>query len=166
MELKNMAFNLLFLLSLTLFSIHSNFILFSKIGIFYFLLFFLIFSGVDLFYNVVLVSGVKQSKLPVYQQWIYIYPLFFIFFRFFFSYRPLQSIDQSSLCFIVGPYYLSILCGSVYMSISVSHSLVAISFFFYICDSIAVLQKSSLVQFFFFLVPCISDIIQCLSFSV
>ena len=129
MELKNMAFNLLFLLSLTLFSIHSNFILFSKIGIFYFLLFFLIFSGVDLFYNVVLVSGVKQSKLPVYQKWIYIYPLFFIFFRFFFSYRPLQSIDQSFLCFIVGPYYLSILCGSVYMSISVSHSLVAISFF-------------------------------------
>ena len=41
MELKNMAFNLLFLLSLTLFSIHSNFILFSKDrNILFFIIFF------------------------------------------------------------------------------------------------------------------------------
>ena len=34
-----------------------------------------------------------------------------------FHYRLLQGIEYSSLCCIVGPYCLSILCGSMYLLI-------------------------------------------------
>ena len=41
----------------------------------------------------------------VNQLYIYIYPLFF---QILFPYRSLQSIEQSSLCYTVGPYLLSV----------------------------------------------------------
>ena len=52
--------------------------------------------GVQLIYNVVIVSGVQQHELV-----IHILTLSYILF----SYRPLQSIEQSTLYYIVGPYY-------------------------------------------------------------
>ena len=63
-----------------------------------------IFIGVQLIYNVVLVSGVPQSESVIHI--LYIYPLFF---KILLPYRPLQSIQQSSMCYIVGSYQLSIL---------------------------------------------------------
>ena len=70
-------------------------------------LFFKIFIGVYLIYNVVLVSGVQQTESIIH---IHISTLFQILF----PYRPLQSIEQSSLCYKVCPYYLSILYIVVY----------------------------------------------------
>ena len=33
--------------------------------------------------------------------WLYIYP---VLLKIIFPYRPLQSIEQGSLCYMVGPY--------------------------------------------------------------
>ena len=63
---------------------------------------FLFYIGVELINNVVLVSGVQQSDSVMH---IYISILFQILFPF----RLLQSIEQSSLCYTVGPCWLSIL---------------------------------------------------------
>ena len=64
----------------------------------------LIFVGVELIYNVVLVSAVQQSESVIH---IYISALFFRFFCHIDHYRPLNRV---SLCCVVGPYQLSILC--------------------------------------------------------
>ena len=66
-------------------------------------MFFLIyFIEVHLIYNIVLISAVKQSGSV-----IHIYILFHILFLMVF-YRIL-NIFNSSLCYTVGPYCLSIL---------------------------------------------------------
>ena len=52
--------------------------------------------------NVVLVSGVQQSDSVIYI-------LVSILFQIIFPFRLLRSIEQSSLCYTVGPW-LSILC--------------------------------------------------------
>ena len=61
-----------------------------------------IFIAVQLIYNVVLVSGAQQSESVIY---ICIFTLFQILS----PYRPLQSTEQSSLCYTIGSYQLSIL---------------------------------------------------------
>ena len=58
--------------------------------------FFLIFIGVQLIYNVVLVSAVQQSESVIHISTL---------FQILFSRRSLQSIEQSSLCYRVGPSY-------------------------------------------------------------
>ena len=84
----------------------------------YLSLFYIIFIGVQLIYNVVLVSGVQQSESAIH---IHISTLFQILF----PYRSLQSIEQSSLCYAVGPYQLSILyiVARIYQSQSPNLSL-------------------------------------------
>ena len=52
--------------------------------------------------NVVLVSGVQENDLVIH---IHVSILFQVLFPF----RLLQSIEQSSLCYTVGPCWLSIL---------------------------------------------------------
>ena len=52
--------------------------------------------------NVVLVSGVQQSDSVIH---IHVSILFQILFPF----RLLQNIEQNSLCYIVGPCWLSVL---------------------------------------------------------
>ena len=52
--------------------------------------------------NVVLVSGVQQSDSVIH---IHVSILLKIIFPF----RLLHNIEQSSLCYTVGPYWLSIL---------------------------------------------------------
>ena len=64
--------------------------------------FIFIFIGVELIYNIVLVSGVHQSESV-----IHIHTAFL--FQILFPYRSLQNIEQSSLCYIVGLYQLSII---------------------------------------------------------
>ena len=59
----------------------------------------------ELVYNVVVVSGVQQIESVINIPYIYS----FFFFKILFPYRPLKSIEQSSLCYTVGPYQLSIL---------------------------------------------------------
>ena len=54
--------------------------------------------------NVVLVSGVQQSNSVTY---IYIY--IYILYQILLPRRLLQNIVQSSLCYTVGPCWLSIL---------------------------------------------------------
>ena len=72
---------------------YSNFLLFKK-NLFY--------IGVSLINNIVLVSGVQQSDSVIH---IHVSILFQILFPF----RLLQNIEQSSLCYTVGPCLLSIL---------------------------------------------------------
>ena len=56
-----------------------------------------------------------QVYSKVTQLCIYIYPVFF-FFQILFLYRPLQSIEQSSVCYMAGSQSLPILLySSVYM---------------------------------------------------
>ena len=62
----------------------------------------LFYVAILLVNNVVLASGVQQNNSVTY---IYIYILFQILFPF----RLLQSIQQRSLCYIIGPYWLFIL---------------------------------------------------------
>ena len=63
---------------------------------------FLVYIGAQLINNVVLVSGVRQSDSVEH---IHVSILFQILFPF----RLLQNIEQSSLCYTVGPCWLSIL---------------------------------------------------------
>ena len=51
-------------------------------------------------YNFVLVSGVHQSDSVIHA---------YILFQSHFHYRLLQGIEYGSLCYAVGPYWLSIL---------------------------------------------------------
>ena len=66
---------------------------------------FLFYIGIQLIDNIVLVSGVQQSDSVIR---IHVSILFQILFPF----RLLQSIEQSSLCYTVGPW-LSILNTAV-----------------------------------------------------
>ena len=52
--------------------------------------------------NVVLVSGVHQSDSVIHVH-------VSVFFQIHFSFRLLQNIEQSSLCYTVGPCWLSVL---------------------------------------------------------
>ena len=52
--------------------------------------------------NVVLVSGVQQSDSVIHRH-------VFTLFKILFPFRLLQSIEQSSLYFTVGPCWLSVL---------------------------------------------------------
>ena len=61
-----------------------------------------IFLGVQLFYNVILVSDVQLNESVIC---IHIAT----HFQILFPYRPLQSIEQSSLSYTVRPYLLPIL---------------------------------------------------------
>ena len=45
--------------------------------------------------------------------WIYIYIYIYVLFQILFHYRLLQDIEYSSLCYIVGPCCLSLLCTVV-----------------------------------------------------
>ena len=58
------------------------------------------FIGVELIYNVMLVSGVQQSDSVIHT---------YILFQILFPYRLLWVIEYSSLCYVVGPCWLSIL---------------------------------------------------------
>ena len=109
-----------------------------------------------------------QVYSKVNQPYVYIYLLFF---QILFPYRQLQSTEQSSLCYTVGPYQLSILYIVVCICQSQSPNLSFLpfppdnhNFVFYICNSISILQISSFVPFF--QIPHISDILYYLSFSV
>ena len=65
----------------------------------------IIIIGVELIYKVVLVSGVQQSDSHIY---IYSHMCIY-FFQIIFPYRLLQNIEYGSLCYTVGPCWLSIL---------------------------------------------------------
>ena len=70
---------------------------------FYFYFFnFLFYIGVQLINNVVLSSGVQQSDsiICIHES---------ILFQILFPFRLLHNIEQSSLCYTVGPCWLSIL---------------------------------------------------------
>ena len=69
--------------------------------------------GLQLIYNAGLVSGVQQSESVTH---IHIS----ILLQILFPYRPLQSIKQHSLFYTLGPYQLSFIHSSVYMSIPIS----------------------------------------------
>ena len=58
--------------------------------------------------NVVLISGVQQSDSV-----ISIHTHVSILFQILFPFRLLQNIEQSSLCYTVGPSWLSILNTAV-----------------------------------------------------
>ena len=74
-----------------------------KYGVVSFFFFnFLFYIGVQLINNVVLVSGVQQSDSVIH---IHVSILFQILFPF----RLLHNIEQSSLCYTVGPCWLSML---------------------------------------------------------
>ena len=62
---------------------------------------FLLYIGVQLMNNVVLVSGVQKSNSVIN---IYVS----ILFQMLFPFRLLHNIGQSTLCYTVGPYWLSI----------------------------------------------------------
>ena len=69
---------------------------------FLYLLWLLFYIGVELINNLTLTSGVKQSDsvthIPVS-----------VLFQVLFPFRLLQNIEQSSLCYAVGPWWFSIL---------------------------------------------------------
>ena len=54
---------------------------------------------IKLIQNVVLVSGVQQNESVIHKH--------ISILQFPFSYRSLQSVEQSSLCYTAGPYYLT-----------------------------------------------------------
>ena len=88
-----------------------------------------------------LVSGVQQTDSVIY---IYIY--IYILFQILFSYRLLQNIEYSSLCYTVGPCWLSVLHIVVYMLINLliypsppPFPLGNYKFVFYVCESLSVL---------------------------
>ena len=63
-----------------------------------------IIIGIQLIYNVVLASGVQQNDSVIH---IHMSPP--PFFKILFPYKPLQGIEQSSLCYTAGFYQLFIL---------------------------------------------------------
>ena len=68
---------------------------------------------VDLLTNVVLVSGVQQSD-----SYIYVCMYTHILFQVIFHYTLLQDIEYSSLCYTMGPYWLS----SLYIVVCICYS--------------------------------------------
>ena len=69
---------------------------------FFFLFFnFLFYIGVELINNVVLVSGVQQSDSVIHVH-------VSILFQILFPIRLLHNIEQSSLCYTLGPCWLCI----------------------------------------------------------
>ena len=52
---------------------------------------------IQLFKNVLLISGVQQNESVIYKH--------ISILQFPFSYRSLQSVESSSLCYTIGPYY-------------------------------------------------------------
>ena len=83
---------------------------------FFFFFFFFNFIGVQLTDHAVLVSGVQQSEYIYMCVCVYIYPFLiqfyiyiYIYLHSFFPYRLLQSIEQTSLCYTVGPCQISVL---------------------------------------------------------
>ena len=68
-------------------------------------LFFHFLTGVQLSYNVVLVSDVQQVDSVIHI-------CLLILFQILFSHGLSQSIEQSSLCYTVGPCWLSVLCAA------------------------------------------------------
>ena len=93
------------------------------------------------------VSGVQRSDSVIHT---YIY----IILQILFFYRLLQDTEYSSLCYTVGPCYLSIL----YIVVSINPKFLIYTsrrfpfgnhkFVSYVCESISVLQISSFVSFF------------------
>ena len=82
---------------------HSKFWDSDRFFLMFFSIQFLFYIGIQVIYNVVLVS--VYSK--VIQLYMYIYLLFFRFFPHIGYYR---TLNLSSLCYTVGPSWLSILC--------------------------------------------------------
>ena len=71
--------------------------------------------------NVLLVAGVQQSDSVIH---IHISILFQVLFPF----RLLQNIEQSSLCYTVGPCWLSILFYFIYL-----YKLIHLFIYFWLC---------------------------------
>ena len=67
----------------------------------FFFFYFLCYIGVELINYVVLVSGVQQSDSVTHMH-------VSILFQILFPIRLLQNIEQSSLCYTVGPRWLSV----------------------------------------------------------
>ena len=67
--------------------------------------------------NVLLVSGVQQSDPVVHQSDPVIHVHVSILFQILFKFKLLQSLEQSSLCYTVGPCWLSVLNAAVYTCI-------------------------------------------------
>ena len=71
-------------------------------------------TGISWIGRWILYHWATREYMYIYGQgYMYIYLLLF---KILFPYRPLQSIEYSSLCYTVGPYSLSILYIVVYMS--------------------------------------------------
>ena len=109
--------------------------------------FVLIFIEVQLIYNIVNATGVHQS------------------FQILFWYKSLKSIEQSSLCYAVGPYQLSILylvvciCQSQFPNCPSTSYPQETMFVFYIGKYTAVFQASLFEPIY--QIPHISDIMIC-----
>ena len=95
---------------------------------------------------------------------LYIYIHISTLFQILSPGRPLQSSEQSSLCYTIGTHQLPTLYIAVYICQSQPPSLFFpllptgnLKFAFYICNSISVLQVSSFVSLF--QISQISDII-------
>ena len=73
--------------------------------------------------NVVLVSGVQQSDSVVHVS---------ILFQILFPFRLLQNIEQSLLCYTVGPCWLSILNIAMCTCQSQTPNLLILHFLFFI----------------------------------
>ena len=67
------------------------------------------FNEVQLIYKVVLVSGVQQSDSVIHS---HVHTHTHILFQILFHYRLLQDIEDSSLCYTVGPclFYIQYVC--------------------------------------------------------
>ena len=169
-----MALNQLFLLSLILFSIHSNFIFKrQEYSIFYYLKKF--FSGVDLFYNVVCYFQVYNKVNYMYISCVYTYIHSFLFLLDSFSHIGHCSVPSrvpralSQVLIIYLSYVRVCTCQFQSPNLSLPPIPFNFKFVFHICDSTSVLQIRSLALFFFFFffqIPCVSDITQHLSFSL
>ena len=120
---------------------------FPHLAFFVVLFIFIFLIEVQLIYSIVLVSGVQQSDSVIHT---YIS----ILFQILFPHRLLQNTEQSSLCYIVGPCWLSILyivvciCQSQTPSLSLTPVVVSkYALFIYFCRIkvllVAVMETSS-----------------------
>ena len=107
-----------------------------------FYLFFIIFIRVQLIYNV-LVSGVQQSDSVIRMH-------MFIPFYILFSYKLSQNVEQSSLCYSVGPCRSSYIQRYVCLFIQTPDLSLWQPQLCYACESVSVLQIGSLVSYFRF----------------
>ena len=60
-------------------------------------------------YNVMLASGIEESDSYIYIYYIYMCVCVSILFQILSPFKLLHNIEDSSLCYIVGPCWLSIL---------------------------------------------------------